>query len=402
MELIHLKIHNFAGNRPGSGPVVVDRKGGFFKGNTMENFQEMLDIVFAGNTLRQYGIFLLIIAGGLLVKRFLSRLSNSLLYQLVRKRAGQVSPEQFHQLLRKPVGFILMMGFVFIAFTQLQFPGEWDMAPRDRFGINMILFRGYFVLLYAGFIWAGLRLAEFLRFILLERAERTDNKFSLQVVPFFVDSIKLLVVIFGVLVILGSVFGINVGTLVAGLGIGGLAVALAAKESLENLFGSITIFLDKPFVVGDMVTVAGITGVVEQVGFRSTRIRTLDKSYVTLPNRKMIEGELDNLSLRTYRRANFVVGLTYNTSIDQMKAIVRDIQDCIDQHPNTNQEGRVRFKDFGHSSLDIMVMFFVDTMDWTTYLDVKQEINYRIVEIVHGHKAQFAFPSTSVYIEKGA
>ncbi|MFO7997986.1 MAG: mechanosensitive ion channel family protein [Bacteroidales bacterium] len=199
---------------------------------------------------------------------------------------------------------------------------------------------------------------------------------------------------------LGWVFGINVGTLVAGVGLGGLAVALAAKESLENLFGSLTIFLDKPFVVGDLVKVSGITGVVEKVGFRSTRMRTLDKSYVTLPNKKMIDSELDNLSLRTFRRANFVVGLTYSTRIEQMKAVVADIQAMIDNHPNTNQEGLVRFKEFGNSSLDIMVVYFVDTMDWATYLDVKQEINYGIMEIVKKHGADFAFPSRSVYFEK--
>jgi MscS family membrane protein len=365
----------------------------------MENYRETLDTVYFGNALWQYGMFILILLAGLLLKRFLSRISNRMLFQLVRRKAKNIPVEKFQQLLHKPVSFTLMLIFLLIAFSQLKFPAEWEMAPRDTFGVNMVLYRGFFILLYSGFIWVGMRFADFLKLILLDRATHAEDKFAAQIVPFFVDSIKLIVVIFGIFIILGWVFGVNVGTLVAGLGIGGLAVALAAKESLENLFGSFTIFLDKPFVVGDMVTVAGITGVIERVGFRSTRIRTLEKSYVTLPNKKMVDSELDNLSLRTFRRANFNVGLTYSTSIDQMKAIVRDIQDFIDAHPNTNQDGLVRFKNFGDSSLDIMVVYFVDTMDWATYLDVKQEINYRIMEIVRNHGASFAFPSRSIYME---
>jgi MscS family membrane protein len=365
----------------------------------MENIREVLDLVYFGNTFWQYGLFVLILLAGLLLKRFLSRISSFLLFQLIRHRARNIPVNEFHALLYRPVSFTLMLVFLLIAFSQLQFPPEWEMAPRDRFGVNMALYRGFVVLLYSGLIWVGIRFAEFLKLIMLDRATSTEDKFAEQVVPFFVDSIKLMVVIFGVFIILGSVFGVNVGTLVAGLGIGGLAVALAAKESLENLFGSITIFLDKPFVVGDMVTVSGITGVIERVGFRSTRIRTLEKSYVTLPNKKMVDSELDNLSLRTFRRANFSVGLTYSTSIEQIKAVVKDIQEVVDAHPNTNQDGRVRFKNFGDSSLDIMVMYFVDTMDWSTYLDVKQEINYKIMEIVHKHGASFAFPSRSIYVE---
>lgn len=365
----------------------------------MENLREILDQEYFGNALSQYGLFVLILLAGLLLKRILSRLSSLLLFQLIRHKARNIPVDRFHALLHRPVGFTLMLVFLLIAFSQLQFPAEWEMAPREVFGVNMVLYQGFFVLLYAGLIWVGLRFADFLKLILLERVTGTEDKFAAQVVPFFVDSIKLIVLIFGIFIILGSVFGVNVGTLVAGLGIGGLAVALAAKESLENLFGSITIFLDKPFVVGDMVTVAGITGVIERVGFRSTRIRTLEKSYVTLPNKKMVDSELDNLSLRTFRRAHFTVGLTYSTSIEQMKAVVQDIQEYIDSHPNTNQDGVVRFKNFGDSSLDIMVVYFVDTMDWATYLDVKQEINYKIMEIVQRHGASFAFPSRSIYME---
>jgi MscS family membrane protein len=175
---------------------------------------------------------------------------------------------------------------------------------------------------------------------------------------------------------------------------------MASKESLENLLGSFTIFLDKPFTVGDTVTVGSITGTVEKVGFRSTRLRTFDKSLVTLPNKKMIDAELDNLGMRPVRRVKFNIGLTYETTNEQMKSIVSDIQHLVDQHEKTNKDGKVRFQEFGSSSLDILVMYFVDSPSWDNLIDVKEDINYKIMEIVKKHNSDFAFPSTTVYLQK--
>ena len=175
---------------------------------------------------------------------------------------------------------------------------------------------------------------------------------------------------------------------------------MASKESLENLLGSFTIFFDQPFTVGDIVIVGSITGKIEKVGFRSTRIRTFDKSLVTVPNKKMIDAELDNLGLRSVRRVKFNIGLTYETSSDQIKAIVKDIQEMIHKHEKTNNEGRVRFQEFGASSLDIMVLYFVDSPRWEDLIDVKEDVNYKIIEIVKKHKSEFAFPSRTIYLQK--
>jgi small-conductance mechanosensitive channel len=178
--------------------------------------------------------------------------------------------------------------------------------------------------------------------------------------------------------------------LVAGLGVGGVAIALASKESIENLLGSFTIFFDKPFAVGDVITLGGVTGMVEKVGFRSTRIRTYDKSIVTVPNKNIINTELDNLGVRPVRRVKFNIGLTYDTSIEQIKNIVDDIQKLVDDHPMTNEDGRVRFLNFGASSLDIMVLYYVNSPDWEDLIDTQQKINYSIIEIVNKHNSDFA------------
>ena len=248
--------------------------------------------------------------------------------------------------------------------------------------------------------WVITRSIDFIGYKLKNKALETESKVDDQLIPFAIDLGKVVAIVLGVIMILGDVFDVDITALVAGLGIGGVAFALASKESLENLLGSFTIFFDKPFTVGDTVTLGGVTGTVEKVGFRSTRIRTFDKSVVTVPNKNIISTELDNLGARPVRRVKFNIGLTYDTSVENIKNIVDDIQKLIDKHPMTNQEGKVRFLEFGPSSLDIMVLYYVDSPDWEALIDAKQKINFDIIEIINKYKCEFAFPSTSVYIEK--
>ena len=267
-------------------------------------------------------------------------------------------------------------------------------------GVIDIISKTFNLLLLIIIFWIINRVIDFIGFKLKNRASETESKVDDQVIPFAVDMAKVITVILGVVMILGNVFNVNIAALVTGLGIGGVAFALASKESLENLLGSFTIFFDKPFTVGDIVTLGGVTGVVEKVGFRSTRIRTFDKSIVTVPNKNIISSELDNLGARPVRRVKFNIGLTYNASVNNIKAIVNDIQELIDKHPETNNDGKVRFLNFGASSLDIMVLYYVNSPDWEVLIDTQEKINYSIIDIVAKHKCDFAFPSTSVYIEK--
>ncbi|MDA9285009.1 mechanosensitive ion channel family protein, partial [Flavobacteriaceae bacterium] len=255
-------------------------------------------------------------------------------------------------------------------------------------------------LLLTTVFWVILRSIDFVGFKLKNKALETESKVDDQLIPFAIDLAKVISIVLGAVMILGDVFEVNITALVTGLGIGGVAFALASKESLENLLGSFTIFFDKPFTVGDTVTLGGVTGTVEKVGFRSTRIRTFDKSIVTVPNKNIISSELDNLGARPVRRVKFNIGLTYDTSVENIKNIVNDIQILVDEHSMTNQDGRVRFLNFGASSLDIMVLYYVNSPDWESLIDTQQKINYDIINIVNKYKCEFAFPSTSVYIEK--
>ena len=293
-----------------------------------------------------------------------------------------------------------MLSIIYLGSTHISFPITWNLADKNELGVKMIINKSFSLIFVGSIFWILLRCIDFVGLILKRKAELTENKMDDQLIPFIIEIGKIIIYILAVFIIMGSIFSVNIAALATGLGIGGIALAMASKESLENLLGSFTIFFDKPFTVGDIVTVGSVTGTVEKVGFRSTRVRTFDKSLVTVPNKKMIDAELDNLGLRPIRRVKFNIGLTYETSVDQIKAIVHDIQEMINQHEKTNQDGRVRFQDFGSSSLDIMVIYFVNSSKWEELINTKQDINYNIMEIVKKHKSDFAFPSTTVYLNK--
>jgi MscS family membrane protein len=362
--------------------------------------KDILSQVYFSNTVGDYLWFLFMMLLAVLFKRIISRYLSNLVYKIFDKHTEGIDKRQLFDLLYRPLTLLILLFIFYIATIHIEFPDEFDYGKFETFRLKNLAHIFYQLLLIISFIWIALRLVDFAGIILLNKAEQTESKQDDQLVAFATEFVKILVVILGIFVIMGAVFKIDIGTLIAGLGIGGLALALAAKESLENLLASFTIFLDKPFVVGDLVQVGGVLGTVEKVGFRSTRIRTLEKSFLTIPNKKMVDTELDNLTLRTFRRARFSVGVTYQTSPEQIAAIIKDIQEYIDEHPNTNQDGKVRFTEFGSSSLDIMVQYFVDTMDWDVYLNVKQEINFKIMEIVKKHNSAFAFPTTTVYLHK--
>ena len=360
---------------------------------------EFLQIEFLENSIKSYIIFGSILLLGLLLKSLISSYLRKIIYKLVGDKTNSDGKSEFDNLLKKPLNYFLLIIIFYLSFNQLNFPESWNLVSSNEIGLKMILEKGVSLLILITVFWTLLRVVDYIGDRLKFKAEKTESKVDDQLIPFAIEIGKVLVVIFGALILLSNVFNVDITALAAGLGVGGVAIALASKESLENLLGSFTIFFDKPFQVGDIITVGSITGVVEKVGFRSTRVRTFDKSLVTIPNKNLINSELDNLSLKPVRKVHIDVGLTYNTSVDQIKKIVKDIQDLVDKHPNTNEDGLVRFFNFGASSLDIMVIYFVNSPDWNLLVDTKQEINFKIIEIVKKHGSDFAFPTRSLYFE---
>jgi MscS family membrane protein len=189
-------------------------------------------------------------------------------------------------------------------------------------------------------------------------------------------------------------------SVLAGLGVGGLAVALAARDSLANLLGSMLIMIEKPFRVGHYVRVSGTEGTVEDVGFRSTRIRTLDNSLISIPNNAVVNATVENLTLRAMRRQRFFIQVTYDTPRAKIEALVAEIKQLIGDHPLTNKTNfHVRFNNFGESSLNILVYFYFMVTDYAAELEAREEMLLRIMDLARELGINFAFPTRTLVIE---
>ncbi len=368
---------------------------------------ELLNQTVLGNTVKSYVLFAAILIIGLLFKRVFSKLLGKLIFRLFGRFGNGAHPQVFVALLVKPIELLLLFSILYLSINQLNFPLNEVVFTRNitvdntvsnyEVALIDVLDKIFLFLFILSIFWVILRIIDFIAHVFLHKAALTDSKSENQVVPFAKELSKILAIIIGVFVVMGAVFNLNVATIIAGLGIGGIAVALAAQDTLQNLLGSFTIFADKPFVVGDLVRIDKYEGTIEKVGFRSTLIRTLDKTMVIIPNKKMIDSPLENLTLRNLRRMKFNVGLKYDTPGEVMLKISKEIEEFVNKHPATNNDTLVTFDSFGESALNLQVLYFIEIVDYNEYMKIREEINYRIMEIVAKNDAGFAFPSQTVY-----
>lgn len=370
---------------------------------------EILSQEFLGNSLKNYLLFGLILIIGLLFKRIFSRLLSKLLFRLFKRLHPDTEPKVFIDLLLRPVELLILFSVLYLSINQLDYPLNEVIFKRTTF-VNKVplvyeltliqVFDKLFLLFFIiSLFWIALRMIDFVAYVFLYKASLTESKSDDQMVPFIKELSKIVTIIIGLFVILGAVFNLNVATIIAGLGIGGIAVALAAQDTLQNLLGSFTIFADKPFVVGDLVRIDKYEGTIEKVGFRSTLIRTLDKTLVIIPNKKIVDSPLENLSLRNLRRMKFNISLKYDTSVEVMHKISKEIETYVNGHDSTSNDTLVTFDSFGESALNIQVLYFIEIVDYNDYMHIREDINYRIMQIVAENKAEFAFPTQTVYHE---
>ncbi|WP_310397633.1 mechanosensitive ion channel family protein [Hymenobacter sp.] len=356
----------------------------------------LLKYEFLSNTLGQYLVAALILLIGAVFRRLFSRLLSKLLFALTKRYTGGVSEEELSALLIQPLSTLLLVVTLQLAGATLTYPhGPTAVAAGGQLPWHEVLLLR---LLALAFIVAAVRVAlcliDFGLLVTSRRAalreQGSPSRLSNQFLPFAKDLLKVFFIIIAGLVALGHVFNVNVTALVGGLGIGGLAVAFAAKESLENLIASFTIFLDQPFGVGDLVTAGPVTGTVEKIGFRSTRLRTAEKSYLTVPNKSMIDKPLDNLSLRTSRRVGFTLTFDQATTSAQLHAIIAGSLAALQDHPLVSQAAQMKFSALTPAGKEVTVEYFVDTTSYDEYLNVKEDLNYRLVEVVEREGGLFA------------
>ena len=332
------------------------------------------------------------LAFGLLFRRYLAEYFSKILYRFIRH--DNIPIRTFIEMLGQPVRLLITLIFIYLASTFIHFPMSWHLPSQEIFGLKMLLIRIYEGIFIFTVAWIFVRITKFIALIFQERATLTTSKLDDQFIPFFKDLVIVIISILTIFVLLGIVFKVDVVALVTGLGIGGLAIALAARETLENLFASFTLFLDLPFVVGDNIQLDKVSGDVENIGFRSTRIRTGDGSLISVPNRLLTAQALENQTKRKFMRAKYTVKLQLDTSIDILEKIIREINQAIHNHELSHKPdpGITRFGGFGENSLDVLVSYNIATNDGAVFNKIKEQINYQIMSIIKTNETKFAHP----------
>ncbi len=361
---------------------------------------KFLETVFLNNSVLSYLVVLGIILFVLLFKRFLSHTVASLLFLLVRNNWKTIQRKDFIGLIMKPLAWFIAISVSVFAIDKLNFPVVWYYKiyghPTDE-----ILNKAGTCLIIIYFIWLILSLINFIALLLEQKAKTTKDKSDDQIIVFFRDFLKVIFTILGILLLIKVVFNQNIGSLLTGLSIVGAAMALAAKESLENLIASFIIFFDKPFFTGDLLKVNNVIGTVENIGLRSTRIRTLDKTLVTVPNKQMVDSVVDNLSMRTQRRVEIKMEFDAKSSTLSIEKMMEEFKKVLAQHTEQIIKSSVYFSEFNKNGISITVEFFTIPFSMSELNILKQSVNISMKMIIEELKLDLASAGSDINIFSG-
>jgi len=335
---------------------------------------------------KQIGIAAAIFFVFLLIRRVFVRYVLKTVFKLLQRSKTDLDVKLLLAFEGPLKAFIVVLG-IYFAFVYLPLTPYQDL-------LVLKFFRGFII---AIIMWALYNLIGAYLF------EELGSKLGLQIdkilIPFLTKVLRFIVIVLG-LSIIAQEWGYNVSGFIAGLGLGGLAFALAAKDAIANIFGGIVIITDKPFSIGDWILTPSVEGTVEDISFRSTKVRTFANALVTVPNATLSNEAITNWTRMGKRRVSFYLGVTYTTTREKLEQCVKEIKDLLVNHPEVHKETIfVHFNDFNDSSLDIFIYFFTVTTVWGEYLRVREDINLKIMRILEGKGVSIAFPSRSIYME---
>ena len=313
------------------------------------------------------------------------------LSQAINQRTAPERRDFWHQELKRlQRPLLLMLGALTLA---IGFP-VLDFDPDIEHVVEIF---ASFASTFAG-VLLGFRLVDAAADYWQDVAEETESKLDDQLAPLARTAGKIFVGAIGLVFILQNL-DVNITSLIAGLGLGGLAVALAAQDTLKNLLGGATILADKPFQVGDWVIVGDIEGTVEQVGFRSTRVRTFADSLITVPNARMTDTAVNNMGQRSWRRYYTTVGIAYHTDPDRIQAFVEGVRAIVRANPNMRHDYYiVEFHSFGDFALNIMVYTFIGAATWNEELRTRHVFNLDMIRLANELQVEFAFPTQTLHL----
>jgi MscS family membrane protein len=356
-----------------------------------------LDQIYFDNTVRSYLIVAALILLALVLKRFVSRYLASLIYALVQRFWQTVSRPNFINLVVQPLEWFVVILIAVFAIDKLNFPSAL-MYTLYGHSTADILSRVGTAIIIISFIWLVLRLMDFVALVLEERASLTTDTRDNQLIVFFRDFLKVIIGIIGILLIIKACFNQPLGNLLTGLSIVGAALALGAKESLENLIASFIIFFDKPFFTGDTVKVNNVTGKVEKIGLRSTRIRTGDKTLVTVPNKQMVDTMVDNWSMRTERRAEIRLELSVRTTLPVIELLLAELRKILARNNKDIPTQTVYLKDVNKNGILIVIEYFTWAIPMEEFDTLRQTINLEIKKLLEENSVEFSGEANTIII----
>ena len=355
----------------------------------MDNiFNNLMDILnYKVLSLPLYKIFLafFIFFLFLILRKIFSIFILSVLKRSVAKTKTKID-DKFLNAIESPLRFLFVIVGIYFLFYFL----EVD---------NKVLYHILKGLLIFDFFWFLYNIINEFEEYIYKLLGKFNNKSSNELASFLVKITKAFIIIVGIVALLQD-WGINVTGFIASLGLGGLAFALAAKDTAANIFGGIAILTDNIFKVGEWVKVEDAEGIVEDIGMRTTKIRAFDKRLIVVPNSIIANSNVENFSRRDRRRIMMRLGLTYDTTIEKVEKILREIRAMLLNHRDIHNEPiLIYFDEYKDSNLSIFCYFFTKTSDWEKYLKIREDVNFKIKEIIEKNKASFAFPSQSLYLE---
>ena len=346
---------------------------------------DFLNKIYFDNRLIDYLMVAGVIILVLLFKRYLSRYLAFIVFKLTSRILKGINKQEFYDLVVEPIELFLVVVFAVFSIDKLIFPSAFYFAIYGHTSADIIARIGPGIMIIV-FIWLILRLIDFVSIILEHRANLTPDARDNQLIVFFRDFLKVIIGLIGLLWIIKACFYQPIGNVLTGLSIVGAGLALAAKESLENLIASFIIFFDKPFFTGDLVKVNNITGTVEHIGLRSTRIRTAERTLVTVPNKQMVDTVLDNWSMRTARRAEIKLELHPQTTAAAIEGFTNYIGLLLQSKIGLVESYEVCVKDISKTGVLIVAEYYTAPIPLNEYDNLKENLLLSIIKKMEEEK----------------
>jgi MscS family membrane protein len=349
--------------------------------------KDMLNQTFLNQTLSDIAIAMLIFFLFLFLRKLFTSMVLKTLGALTKKTKTNLD-DKILNILLGPLRFMFIIIGIYISIGYLNI----DQELISKFLKSMIIFTIF---------WFLYGLVDVFSSTVYQFTKKFGKELHKEIALFIIKSLKIFIFSIGAVAVLQS-WDINVSTFIASLGLGGLAFALAAKDTAANLFGGLTILADSSLKIGDWIKVNSIEGVVEDIGLRTIKVRTFEKSLITLPNQIVANNPIENFSKRGIRRIKMRIGLEYSSTNEQIVNIRDEINQMLKNHPKIAQNATmlVRFDRFEDSSLSIFIYTFTSTANWDEYLQIREDVNLKIISIVEKNNAAFAFPSLSIYTQE--